>query len=105
MYPPTPVAVRWTGDKSQTLTHNGITYVIPPKFVTALNFIGLHYNPKYWGEDATEFRPERWENIGPAGGVTTDAEGTFPSSLIITRTDGLHSRRDTDTLPRRQGTR
>lgn len=73
MYPPTPVVVRWTGDKSQTLTHQGTTYVLPPKFVTALNFIGLHYNPKYWGEDATEFRPERWEHTGPADGT---AEGT-----------------------------
>lgn len=25
-----------------------------------LHTIGLHYNPKYWGEDASEFRPSRW---------------------------------------------
>lgn len=80
MYPPTPVVVRWTSDKSQTLTHDGTTFVLPPKFVTALNFIGLHYNPKYWGEDATEFRPERWEYTGPADRT---AEGTLSSSHAL----------------------
>jgi cytochrome P450 len=35
-------------------------YVLPPGYVLALNFVGLHYNPKYWGASADKFIPERW---------------------------------------------
>ncbi|KAL7268291.1 putative P450 monooxygenase [Rhizina undulata] len=39
---------------------NGETYVIPPKTHLTPNFVGVHFNPEYWGEDAEVFRPSRW---------------------------------------------
>jgi cytochrome P450 len=59
-HPTAPTLLRTTGDNSQTVTTDGKTYVLPPGYVLALNFFGLHYNPKYWGANADKFIPERW---------------------------------------------
>jgi Cytochrome P450 len=59
-HPTAPVILRTTGDNSQTLTMDGKNYVFPPGYVIALNFFGLHYNPKHWGANADKFIPERW---------------------------------------------
>ncbi|KAG2378567.1 hypothetical protein C9374_008206 [Naegleria lovaniensis] len=41
-------------------------YKVPKGFVVSLNIFSLHRNPQVWGEDAEEFRPERFmENIYP----------------------------------------
>jgi len=39
-------------DGSQLLVKAGSTLLVVPVFV--------HRNPKYWGKDASEFKPERW---------------------------------------------
>jgi cytochrome P450 len=35
-------------------------YVIPSHTTVTLNFAALHTHPQYWGDDALEFRPDRW---------------------------------------------
>jgi cytochrome P450/NADPH-cytochrome P450 reductase len=38
---------------------------VPDKTLCMVGIMALHYDKKIWGEDATEFRPERWENGPP----------------------------------------
>lgn len=38
---------------------------VPDKAVCFVGIMALHYDKKLWGEDACEFRPERWENGPP----------------------------------------
>ncbi|XP_073951349.1 cytochrome P450 4C1-like isoform X2 [Choristoneura fumiferana] len=56
LYPPVPVIVREV-DRDVTLP-SGVTLV---KDVTAfINILGIHRNREYWGDDADDFRPERF---------------------------------------------
>lgn len=50
----------------------------------SLNPCSLNMNPRYWGEDADEFKPERWLNGD--GTVKKPAKGTF-----VTFSDGVRS--------------
>lgn len=63
LYPPSPVMVRWTADHGQTLLIEGRTIYLPPKTTTVASLTSLHYNPKYWGETASQFLPERWAEV------------------------------------------
>ncbi|KAI8428766.1 hypothetical protein MSG28_007447, partial [Choristoneura fumiferana] len=56
LYPPVPIYVRET--HSDCKLPNGLTV---PKGVALLFLLhGMHRNPKYWGDDAEQFRPERF---------------------------------------------
>ncbi|XP_073951835.1 cytochrome P450 4V2-like [Choristoneura fumiferana] len=56
LYPPVPIYVRET--HSDCKLPNGLTV---PKGVAFLFLLhGMHRNPKYWGDDAEQFRPERF---------------------------------------------
>ncbi|RUS17576.1 cytochrome P450 [Endogone sp. FLAS-F59071] len=37
-------------------------YLIPKHTQVLLNIYSIHHNPKYWGKDVEEFRPERFED-------------------------------------------
>lgn len=34
--------------------------LVPKHAEVMIDVVGLHYNPRYWGEDASEFRPSRF---------------------------------------------
>lgn len=38
----------------------GRSYVVPPKTVTSMSPLDTHMNPRAFGADAYEFRPQRW---------------------------------------------
>ncbi|KAL4882472.1 cytochrome P450 [Aspergillus karnatakaensis] len=46
----------------------------PPMEVYACQ-LSIHLNPKYWGPDASEFRPSRW--IDESGDIITPPKGTY----------------------------
>merc|ERR1711972_1210037 len=35
---------------------------VPGNSIVMVGIMAVHYDKKLWGEDAHEFRPERWEN-------------------------------------------
>jgi cytochrome P450 len=41
-------------------TESGKQYVLPPGTVTSMSPLDTHLNPSAFGEDAYEFRPQRW---------------------------------------------
>lgn len=55
-YPPVPTLSRYTTKRVQLGN-----YVIPAGQVVDLNVYAALHDPRVWGEDANEFRPERWE--------------------------------------------
>ncbi|KAL7268289.1 hypothetical protein RUND412_009090 [Rhizina undulata] len=63
---------------------NGETYIIPPKTQLTPNFVSVHFNPEYWGEDAEVFRPSRWYIPKDAPIIADDSalSPTFRSSAV-----------------------
>lgn len=56
LYPPAPVVLR-QATKHMTLCDR---FDIPKDTIINISIGALHRNPAYWGEDAEEFRPERF---------------------------------------------
>jgi cytochrome P450 len=48
------------GHAGQVLKIGEREYRIPASTYVAVNFQGIHTDPKYWGEDSLEWRPQRW---------------------------------------------
>ncbi|XP_013196716.2 uncharacterized protein LOC106139766 [Amyelois transitella] len=57
LYPPAPVIIRKVVGKGVTLP-SGVTLV--PGVGVTIHIWAIQRNPKYWGNDATVFRPERF---------------------------------------------
>jgi cytochrome P450 len=56
------------------LVYEGRTYILPEMHIS-INAQSLHTNPKYWGPDAREFKPQRWLNED--GTIKKPEKGTF----------------------------
>ena len=57
----TPVwEVKWTEDRAQQLHIGGRAVTLPPQTLILPGYLHVHKHPKYWGQDAGEWRPERW---------------------------------------------
>lgn len=50
---------KWTAT-DQAIAFDSRTYVIPQGTRISINGTGIHFNPKVWGENATEWQPSRW---------------------------------------------
>jgi benzoate 4-monooxygenase len=50
-------------DDSSGIHLNG--YYFPPGTVLSVPTYSIHHSKEIWGEDADDFRPERWENVTP----------------------------------------
>ncbi|CAK1552460.1 unnamed protein product [Leptosia nina] len=61
LYPPAPIIGR-LADKDVTLPSGKI---IPKGTTMVFNILGLHRNPKFWGEDVELFNPDRFLNDLP----------------------------------------
>ncbi|KAI9686047.1 MAG: hypothetical protein M1822_004030 [Bathelium mastoideum] len=49
-----------TADTPQALTIDGTEHMLPPNTFVSVNSQALHCDPKLWGNDALEWRPDRW---------------------------------------------
>ena len=54
------VIPRYTGDTPQRLVIQGKERIVPARTTVSLNVAALNTHPKYWGDDALVFRPDRW---------------------------------------------
>jgi len=72
LYPPVATFVRETFKDLKL----GEEMVIPKGVSVIADILSIHRNPKYWGSDANEFRPERFRD-----GVAA-ATGNHPSAFI-----------------------
>lgn len=77
---------RYTDKRDQRLTIHERQYVIPSRTTITLNFAALHVHPKYWGQDAHEFRPDRWLSRNSAGSPVVDFLEPRPGSFVAWNT-------------------
>jgi cytochrome P450 len=75
LFPTQPTILRWTED--QYLTIAG--HIVPPNTAVQLSCTGLHRNPKYWGRDADEFVPDRWNGRNDNEDGEDAAKRRFPT--------------------------
>ena len=52
--------VKWTNKSSQFLKVGSQTLTLPPGTLIVPSYLYLHKHPKFWGQDAQEWKPERW---------------------------------------------
>lgn len=79
------------------ITVEGRQAVIPDSTFIHLNVVGTNINPKYWGEDSTVFRPERWLPSKSTSSQSStnekheDANGTANEVKESVEADGLET--------------
>ncbi|PYH43632.1 cytochrome P450 [Aspergillus saccharolyticus JOP 1030-1] len=61
LYPPVTTVPKWTGDSARTIHYHDRDYILEPRVNINLNAGSLHYSEKYWGRDADQFHPQRWD--------------------------------------------
>ncbi|KAK3986953.1 putative cytochrome P450 [Cladorrhinum sp. PSN332] len=79
LYTVVPVS-KWVGDQTVSLDLGGKTIVLPPKTLFIPSYAAVQTDPKYWGEDALEWRPSRWIQDGGKPGdeeLIAFERGTF----------------------------
>jgi cytochrome P450 len=73
LFPPVPTIPKWAL-KEQQLSVNGTAYTLPPGTMVNIEASGLHYSERYWGPDADEFNPQRWDTENPFSFISTKQE-------------------------------
>ncbi|CAI9099846.1 OLC1v1036728C1 [Oldenlandia corymbosa var. corymbosa] len=71
LYPSFPVLMRQTHEETKLREFN-----IPVGVIFTLRVWMLHRDPKIWGDDASEFRPERFKN-GISNATTKEGQFGF----------------------------
>lgn len=59
LYLPVPPA-KWTENATQTLRIGKTSLIIPPQTMICPSYAALSTDQKYWGMDASTWRPQRW---------------------------------------------
>lgn len=76
LYPTVPTTMREVVQDCvacDTTVPKGTTVLIVP--------YAVNRNPRFWGRDASLFKPERWIDIGPDGVATSNKHGGSESNL------------------------
>ncbi|KAK7890212.1 hypothetical protein LTR67_008097 [Exophiala xenobiotica] len=68
-----PIAnnARWPAGESQVLRTGDRDIVVPAGTYVMTNLYGLHSDPRWWGPDCLEWKPQRWVMIDPETGKET----------------------------------
>jgi cytochrome P450 len=75
LFPTQPTILRWTED--QYLTVAG--HIVPPNTAVQFSCTALHRKPKYWGREADEFVPDRWNGRNDNEDGEDAAKRRFPT--------------------------
>ncbi|KAK3986032.1 putative cytochrome P450 [Cladorrhinum sp. PSN332] len=59
LYNPMPIN-KWTEDKTQVLKVKDKVITIPPQTMIIPSYASIQSEPKWWGEDSLEWKPQRW---------------------------------------------
>ncbi|KIW20203.1 hypothetical protein PV08_00778 [Exophiala spinifera] len=65
---PLPSTIRWPAGQSQTLSVGGRNIVVPAGMYVITNVYGVHCDPRWWGPDSLEWKPQRWITTDPDTG-------------------------------------
>ena len=60
LYNPLPGIPKYTGQQPTHLDVNGNSYRIPEDTLVIPSLQALHTDPRNWGQDSLEWRPQRW---------------------------------------------
>jgi len=77
LFPPVIGIPKSTINGPQTLQGK---YVIPKDWTIFIDAIGLHRSETYWGSDAAEFKPSRFDGRGVEGKVGEEPQDTGDTS-------------------------
>jgi cytochrome P450 len=66
--------VKGTQGQPAPLTIGAQTVVVPPHTRIIFNLNALHTHPRYWGDDALEWKPSRWIQTTSGDGSVYDRE-------------------------------
>ncbi|KAJ5625301.1 cytochrome P450 [Penicillium lagena] len=61
LYPPAVTVPKWTGESPAEIVYDGQHYLLPAHTGVNLNAVPLHYASEYWGPNAINFDPSRWD--------------------------------------------
>lgn len=64
-------SIKWTDNKSQSLTVGYKTVVLPPNHMIAPSYGSVQTDPRFWGPGSLAWKPSRW--IKPASSSDADA--------------------------------
>lgn len=65
LYPPVSSLPKWTENSSASISYRDQAYQIPAATHLSLDANALHYDEMYWGPNASEFDPFRWDKRNP----------------------------------------
>jgi cytochrome P450 len=90
---------KWSAT-DQPIAFDGQTYLIPEGTRISINGIGVHTNPKVWGDDATKWEPSRWIIPGGDGNapLLTPQPSRAPSPYKRRRSNDM-AEQDPDSAP------
>jgi cytochrome P450 len=74
LYDPLLSIVKSTEDHSADLIIGHKVITVPADTRIILNLNALHSLPRYWGDDALEWKPSRWIHTDPGAGTVFDRE-------------------------------
>lgn len=97
IYPSVGVLPKWNYQSPHTLVIEGRQVLLPANTMVNVCMNALHLNPKYWGSNPLEYRPQNWDKrcesrwpIPTPDMIETSSDGNTHSGSIRTPLEGSY---------------